>query len=196
MDRTSADERGLVDVAQRHDQAEGRGGVGQRDHARHVTQRTIEPELPAEGEALRARRTQLTGGDEEPHGDREIESGAAFSQPRRRKVDDRPTERPREAAGQQRGTDTISSLSHRGVREPHNGEAGEAVGDMDLNGNGSANGTVQRGRGHGGKHDRERSVPCDLLPSQITDLLYGIRREVSGYVERMIAGLDQPTQTR
>ena len=67
---------------------------------------------------------------------------------------------------------------------------------MDLDGDGSANGTVQRGGGDGGKHDRERSVPCDVLPSQITDPVIRIRREVSGYVERMIAGLDQPTQRR
>ncbi len=112
MDRVPADERGFAYIAQRHHQAEGRGRVGQRDHARHVTQEPVEPELPTEREALRARGAQLTGGDEEPDGDGQIEPGATFAQARRRKVYDRPAERPGETAGQQGRPDPVTRLSH------------------------------------------------------------------------------------
>ena len=68
----------LADVAEGHDQAARRSGVGQGDHARDMAQRAVQPELPAEGEALGAARTQLACGDEQPDRDREVESGTAL----------------------------------------------------------------------------------------------------------------------
>ena len=94
MDGVPADEQGLPHVAQRHHQAEGRRGVGQRDHARHVPQRAVEPELSAERQPLAARGTQLTGGDEEPDGDGEVEASTALTHARWRKVDGDPSQRP------------------------------------------------------------------------------------------------------
>ena len=55
---------GLSDVAEWDDHAERPGRVGQGNHARDMAQRAVQPELPAEREAVGALGTQLPGGDE------------------------------------------------------------------------------------------------------------------------------------
>ena len=67
----TADELGLPHVAERHDQSEGGGRIGQSDHARDVAQRPVQPQLATESETLGAIRVQLAGGDEQTHRDRE-----------------------------------------------------------------------------------------------------------------------------
>ena len=59
-------QRGLAHVAPRHRQTKGRRGVGQGDHSRHVTQRAVQPELAAEGQAFGAGGGDLARRDEEP----------------------------------------------------------------------------------------------------------------------------------
>ena len=80
-DDSPTDERRLPHVAQRHDQPEGLGRIGQCDHARDMAHGPIQPELTAEGEACAARGAQLTGGHEEPDSDGKIEPRAPLRTP-------------------------------------------------------------------------------------------------------------------
>ena len=157
VDITSTHQRGFPHVTQRHHQAEGRRGVGQGDHARDVPQRSVEPELAAEGKVLRAGGVDLAGGDEQPHRDGQVQPGAALAHSRGRQVDRDAPERPGQTAGQDGGTHPVARLAHRRVGQADDGEAGKAVGHVDLDGDAAAHGSAQRGRGDGGKHAEERS---------------------------------------
>ncbi len=70
----------------------------------------------------------------------------------RRQVDGDP------AGREDGGPDAVTRLSHGRVRQAHDGEAGEPVGDVDLDRDSAAHGTVQRGGAGGGdEHHGERS---------------------------------------
>ena len=138
----AAHQRRLPDVAQRDHQAERRRRVGQGDHARHVAQRAVQAQFAAEGEALGAPGAQLAGGDEEADGDGQVEAGAALAHARGRQVDRDPPQRPRQAAREDGGADPVACLAHRGVGQAHDGEPGQAVGDVDLDRDGAADGAT------------------------------------------------------
>ena len=73
---SATDQRGLTDVTEWDDRAEGAGGVSEGDHAGHMAQRAVETELPAEGEAFGGCGAQLARGHEQ--------AGRATRAPRRR----------------------------------------------------------------------------------------------------------------
>ena len=104
----ATDQSGLTDIAQRHHQAQEGCRIGQGDHARDVPERAIQPELAAEGEALGAVTAQLARGDEEAHRDGEVETGATFAHARGCQIHHGLPERPRQATGQDRGTDAVA----------------------------------------------------------------------------------------
>jgi len=58
----------------------------------------------------------------------------AEPKPWRGDVDGHPPERPLQPAGQQGGTDPVMRFAHRGIRQSHDGEPGEPVGHVDLDG--------------------------------------------------------------
>ena len=154
VDVAATDERGLSHVAERHHEPERRRGVGQGDHAGDVAQRAVEPELAAEGEGLGRGGVDLAGGDEQPHRDGEVEPGAALPHARGREVDGDPSQGPGETARQDGGAHPVAGLAHRGVGQADDGEAGQAVGDVDLDRDGAPDGAAQRGGGDRGEHAR------------------------------------------
>ena len=96
----AAHERRLAHVAEGHDEAGRRRGVGQGDHARDVTERPVEAELATECQPLGAGRADLARGDEQADGDGKVQPGAALSHPdgarltvTRRRGHDSPLER-------------------------------------------------------------------------------------------------------
>lgn len=145
MDTVFSHEGRLADIAQWDDQFLGCAGVGQGDHAGHVAQRAIQPELTTEAQALCAIGGKVSGRHEQPDGDGQVESGSTFPNARRCKVHDRSPERPGEAAGQQGGTDPVPGFAYGGVGKSNDGESREAVGDVDLDGDRGSHGSVQRG---------------------------------------------------
>ena len=79
VDAWSTDQRRLPDVTQRHHQSERRCGVRQRDHPGDMAQRAIQSELTAEGEAGSSSGAELVRRQQQPHGDGQVESGAALA---------------------------------------------------------------------------------------------------------------------
>ena len=140
-----ADQRSLPDITERDHEPGGGGAIGEGDHARNMTQRPVQPELPAEREAVGAGGAQLAGGDEQAHRDREVEAGATLAHPGGGQVDDRLSKRPRQSAGQKGGAHPIPRLAHRCVGQSDDGEPGQAVGDVDLNRDPAARGSGQSG---------------------------------------------------
>ncbi len=153
-DLRAPDQGGLPDVAERHHEAERTCSIGQGDHAADVAQRAVEPEFATEGHALGAARAQLAGRHEQPHRDREVEAGAALADTGGRQIDGHPPQGPRETAREHGGAHPVPRLTHGGIGEPDDGETGEAVGDMDLDRDGTPEGTVQRRGLYAGQHGR------------------------------------------
>ena len=100
---------------------------------------------------------QLTRGDEQADGDRQVEPRSPFAHARRREVHGHPTHGPGQAAGQHSGADTVSRLAYRGVGQADDREAGQSVGDVDLDRHRAPDGAAQRGGGDRGEHSGERS---------------------------------------
>ena len=153
----ATDQRGLTHVAQRDHQPERRRGVGQGDHARDVPERPVQPELAAEGQALGATRGQLTRGDEQADGDRQVEPRSPFAHAGWREVDCDSSQRPGETGREDGGTDPVPRLANGCVREPDNGESRKSVRDVDLHRDRAPDGTTQRRGGDCGEHAGERS---------------------------------------
>jgi hypothetical protein len=153
----AAHERRLAQVAQRDDEPGRHRGVGQGDHARDVTQRTVEAQLAAERQPFGAGGTDLAGGDEKASSDREVETGAPFADARRSQVDGDPTEGPGQSAREDGGAYAIACLADGRVGQTDNGEPRQPVRHVDLDRDGATHGTVERGGRDGGKHEDERS---------------------------------------
>ena len=97
------------------------------------------------------------------------------SKSRGSQIDGQAAERPGQPAGQQGGPPKVAGLAHRGVGESDDGEAGQTVGDVDLDGYGLPDGTTQRGGCKRGKHVGERSHgPSARAPAFLGAL---VRRE-------------------
>jgi hypothetical protein len=152
------DQEGLAGIAQGHDQLQGCRGVRQRDHARDVAQRAVEPELAAEGQPRGAVRGELARGHQHPDGDGQVEPGAPFPDARRGEVHRHPAQRPGQPTREKGGPDPVTRLTHGGVGQAHNGEAGQPVGDVDLDRDRVAHGAGQRRGGNGSEHAEERSA--------------------------------------
>ena len=125
------------------------------------------PSSPQKARPSVQRGAQLAGGDEQADGDREVEAGAALAHARGRQVDRDPSQRPGQAAREDGGAHAVARLAHRGVGQADDGEAGQPVGDVDLDRDRAADGTAQRGGGDRGEHGGERShqsrfrsLPC------------------------------------
>ena len=79
-DRASHEQR-LGSAGRRHDHC-GRGDrVGERECAGHRSDRAVEAELSDECTTGDGSRLELSGGDEKPDRDRQIEAGAGFANP-------------------------------------------------------------------------------------------------------------------
>ena len=102
-------------------------------------------------------------GDEQPHRDGQVEAGAALPHSRGRQVDGDPPQRPGQPAGEDGGAHPVAGLAHGGVGQADDGEAGQPVGDVDLDRDGLTDGAVQGGRRDGGEHAGERSAASPFL---------------------------------
>ena len=136
----TADERGFLGAGHRqhqHARAAVRGGATQRQADRqgamHRPQLAAERELAGELEAFEARRVDLSGCGQDAEGDRQVEATRFLRQVRRCEADgDALVVRELEAARLQGGAHALARLLHLGVGEAHQGEARQAVGEMDL----------------------------------------------------------------
>ena len=160
---SAADQCGLTDVTERDDHAEWAGGISESDHAGDVAQRAVEPELPAEGEAVGGRRAELARSHEQAHRDGKVEAGASLPYSRGGEVRGDPPHGPWQTTRQNGGPHPIARLTHRRIGQADDGETGQTVRDMDLDRNGTSDGTVQRGGSDRGEHAGERSHR--LLPA-------------------------------
>jgi hypothetical protein len=79
-------------------------------------------------------------------------------------IDHRSSKRPWQSAGEEGGTYAIARLTYCGGQSD-DGEPGQAVGDVDLDGHRAADGSGQcRGRDDGVLHRSERSQRSDRVP--------------------------------
>ena len=129
-----------------------REGLGEHQGPRRSPERPVEAELADEGHARHRLGRDLARGDQEADGDGQVESGAALPDPRRRQVDGHAPEGPREAAREQGGPHAVAGLPDGGVGQADHGEAGEAVGHVDLDPDRLAVHTDEDGGGDGGDH--------------------------------------------
>ena len=90
------------------------------------------PSSPQKPATVKAKRAEFAVGDEDPDGDRQIETGATLPNPRRSQIDGQAAEGPRQPARQDGGAHPIPRFTYRRVRETDDGEAGETVGNVDL----------------------------------------------------------------
>jgi hypothetical protein len=161
------DQRGLPGIAERHDQLERCRGIRQGDHARDMAQRAVEAELATECERARAVRGKLARGHQHPHGDGQVQTGASLTHPRGSQVHRDPAQRPGQPTREESRPHAVARLAHGGLGQTHDGETGQAVGDMDLHRDRLAQGAGQGRRRDTSEHAEERSPSRRLLPGHI-----------------------------
>ena len=81
IDRAGADRGGFRVVAPRHDQRVADERVGQRDDARHVPERAVQPELADERQAVERAGREHPRGGQQPDGDRQVQPRPALPHP-------------------------------------------------------------------------------------------------------------------
>ncbi len=79
MSVLAADKGGLVHVAKRHHHGKWGGGVGQCDHARHVSEGSVEAKLAAERHAVGGTGWEFVRGQKDADRDGQVQSGTAFA---------------------------------------------------------------------------------------------------------------------
>ncbi len=127
----------LGGVAARHHQAAqsfAAGPHGERQHAPHGPQRTVERQLARKHRIGQRRGVDAPHRREDPHGDRQIETRALLAQVGRREVHHHLPARHPLARVLERRADALLALLHGIVREPHEVEPQPARGDVDLDG--------------------------------------------------------------
>lgn len=132
----SADQSRLLGILLGQDQGASRvaGGEGGREDAADGAQLPGEGKLAAEFIVTQGLAGQLIGGGEYTQGDGEIESTPLLRQIRGRQVDGDAPGGKFELAVDQGPPDPVLALPHRHLRKTDDGEAGKAVGEMDLHG--------------------------------------------------------------
>lgn len=152
-------QRGLGGAAAREQQLsrQSAGAQGQRhgERAAHRAQFTGKGEFTGAFHAGQTLGIDLAAGGEQTQRNRKIEAGAFLREVRGREVDrDALVGRELETAAVKRGADTFAGFLHLGVGESDEGEAGQAIGqvDFDVHGCGGQAGegaTMGDGEGHG-----------------------------------------------
>jgi hypothetical protein len=150
----AAQQLGLDHGGGRHDDGIGGDGIGERQHAGHPAQRTVEAELADEGDPDCRLGGHLLVGQEHAEGDGEVERRPRLAQARRGQVHRDAAQRPGEPARQDRCAHAIARLAAGGVGRPDDGEAGQAARHVDLDGHRMAIDAEQAGRSYGREHGR------------------------------------------
>ncbi len=148
----SAGQAGLVQAPLGDDQAMIEQCVGQHQRAGHAPDRTVETELADEGEPVDGSLVEHAGGNQDAHGDGQIQAGPRFAHAGRGQVHGDPAPGPREAARHQGGSHPVSRLAHGGVRQADHGQSGQPVGHVDLDGHRAAVDPEEDGGGDAGDH--------------------------------------------
>ena len=130
----AADGQRLVRGGRGHDHGGGGQGGDHRHDTGHPPQRPVEAELAEERGARDGRLWDLALRGEHADGDRQIEPGAHLADAGRRQVDRDALLRPRQPGGQQCGAHAVARLAARPIGLADDGEPGETVGHMDLDG--------------------------------------------------------------
>ena len=107
------------------------GGQGHGQRALHGAQLPGEAELPDESGVI-LRLMDVPGGSKDAHQDRQVIDRAGLFLVRRGEVYDETGHREAKAAVFHRGVDPLPGFLDRRVRQAHNVEMGQAVGDIDL----------------------------------------------------------------
>ena len=112
----------------------------------------------------------LLAGRQQGGGDGEIETRPDLAQARRGEVDRHAAHGPRQLGGEERGPDAVAGLAAGGVGQAHDGEAGQALGHVDLDPDGSPLDTEEGGGlggcEHGGRSSHTGIVSGRHLPSR------------------------------
>ena len=159
--QVAAEQVGLAGAAGRHDDGRGRGWRRPARRCPAPGGRAVEAELAEEPDTVDRAGPQLAGRHQQGDGDRQVETGAALADARRRQVDRHPLERPVEPARQDGGPDPVPGLPAGGIGQADDGEAGQPVGDVDLDGDRAALDAEQRGGPNGGEHGVLLRTGCD-----------------------------------
>ncbi len=114
-DGAAVGEPGLGRAVGRHDEPARRHDRSEWDDAGHPPEGAVEPELGEERETLDRRRLEMAVGDQHADRDRQVEPGATFAEPGRRKVDCDPLQRPPETARQDGTSHPIARLPARSI---------------------------------------------------------------------------------
>jgi hypothetical protein len=126
--------------------------VDQRERPRDMAQRAVETEFTDERPTGHDLGRKLFAGDEHSDGDGQVESRADLADGGGSEIHRGASIGPLEPGGEQRGAHTIASLATRRIGQADDGEAGQPVGDMDLDGDRHSVDPRQRGRRDGGEH--------------------------------------------
>lgn len=125
--------------------------IDHRQDPPHWSNRAIEPELADRGHPFETLDRYLAAGAENAERNGKVEPRADFAKAARGEVDGHPLHRPFEFARLDRRSHTIASFATRCVGETDDREAGEPIGDVDLDRDTRAVDAVE-GRGlNGGK---------------------------------------------
>ena len=114
--------------------------------------RAVEAELTDEGPLPHGLGRELLAGHQHADGDGQVEGRADLAHRRGGEVDRGAGVGPLEAAREQGGPHTVAGLAARRVGEAHDGEAGKAPGDVDLDGDRDAVDPDEGGGRDGGEH--------------------------------------------
>ncbi len=145
-------------VGHRDDDLGGVHHIDEREGSGDGPEGTVESELPDEPPPRHRLRRKVAGGDQEPHGDGEVEPGPGLGDARGREVHGDPLQRPGETTREQGGADAVARLAARGIGEPDDREAGETGGDVHLDGDRMAPDTEDGCGRDGGQHGHLRAT--------------------------------------
>src|SRR5689334_24959155 len=103
-----------------------------REPAAHCPQFTVEPKLANEHQSVDAFCRQLSGGDQNSNGDRQIERCAVFPNVSRSEINRNSTWRNFESRINQRRAHALSAFFHRTRGETNDRPLWQALGCVDL----------------------------------------------------------------
>ena len=112
--------------------------VDQWKDALYRADAAVETELADGRDIAEQLERNLPGRPQDAECNRKVEARADLSQPARGEIDGDPSQRPFETARLDRGADAIARFATRRIRQTHDREPGEPIGDVDLDGDSSA----------------------------------------------------------
>lgn len=138
-----------------------------RQHTPHRPDRAVERELAEHDRVAQVTHWDEPGGREHAEGDGQVETRTDFADIGRREVDRDTSLRKREAGVADGALDTVATLTHAGIGQPHQRDRRQpAIRDVDLDADGVGVDAVNRRGAEYGKHRCLSSANGRPPPSQ------------------------------